>query len=506
MQNVLSRPSEQAPPREIYMWTGGFLLLAALWFLLLRGQFQLLAALVIGGSILAVFRSNKVTAALMTIAYLFAMGDVRRIVAMVAPQPEFDPLLLIGPGMAMLLALPTLFRLRLRDNLSKAMLALLIVMILEIVNPAQGGLAVGLSGAFFYIVPVLWFWVGRSLASPEVVERLLFRILVPLSIAAAVLGLCQTFIGFLPYQQAWINLATRSYTALYVGTSIRAFGFSVSASEYATLLLFGFLITAVTFLVYRRAWILALPLLTTALVLASGRGVIVRSVVALSVVWVLRKGQRLKPSILISMLVLGVLSLVAVSVIASRLAPSDESASRPGTAAQDALSHQLTGLGHPFDKRYSTAGIHTDMALSAFTRGLTNPLGQGLGSTTFAAHKLFANPSQGSSEVDLSDMFSALGIVGGTIYLLIAFFILKSAVNYVQTTSLRVGLAVLAIVIVNFGDWLVGGQYSTSDVLFFLFGALVYQQNQPLVPSASALTKPQTFVGGAPQIPRLRSG
>ena len=206
------------------------------------------------------------------------------------------------------------------------------------------------------------------------------------------------------------------------------------------------------------------------------------------------------------MLVLGVLSLVAVSVIASRLAPSDESASRPGTAAQDALSHQLTGLGHPFDKRYSTAGIHTDMALSAFTRGLTNPLGQGLGSTTFAAHKLFANPSQGSSEVDLSDMFSALGIVGGTIYLLIAFFILKSAVNYVQTTSLRVGLAVLAIVIVNFGDWLVGGQYSTSDVLFFLFGALVYQQNQPLVPSASALTKPQTFVGGAPQIPRLRSG
>ena len=91
------------------MWTGGFPPLAALWLLLLRGQFQMLAALVIGGSILAVYRRNKITAALMTITYLFAMGDVRRIVAMVAPQPEFDPLLLIGPGMAMLLALPTPF-------------------------------------------------------------------------------------------------------------------------------------------------------------------------------------------------------------------------------------------------------------------------------------------------------------------------------------------------------------------------------------------------------------
>ena len=154
-------------------------------------------------------------------------------------QPAQDLLLLVGPAMAFVLAFPLLLKVRLKDNLSKAMLFLLVVMALEIFNPKQGGLSVGLSGAIFYIAPVLWFWVGRHYGSPAVVEKLIYRVIFPLAFLAALLGFLQTFIGFLPYEQAWIDIAAKSYTALHLGGSIRAFGFSVSGTEYAVLLMFG---------------------------------------------------------------------------------------------------------------------------------------------------------------------------------------------------------------------------------------------------------------------------
>ena len=178
------------------------MLLGFLWILLIHNQLHLLAAVVIGGTIFSISRVDRPTAVLVTFAYLFLMGDLRRVISLAEPQPAFATMLLISPVMAAYLGLPQLFRVRLTDGLSKAMFALLVIMALEIVNPLQGGLSVGLSGAFFYIVPMLWFWAGRSLASPAVVEKLLYGVIVPLAVAAALLGLYQTFFGLLPFEQA----------------------------------------------------------------------------------------------------------------------------------------------------------------------------------------------------------------------------------------------------------------------------------------------------------------
>ena len=182
-------PMSRPVSRRVYLWTAGLLLTGVLWFLLLQSQFHLLMAIIITTSLLAISGSDKSVAIALTFAYLFSMGDLRRVITMVAPQPAFDPMLLVSPIMAALLALPLLLHLRLKENLSKAMFALLVIMSLEVVNPSQGGLAVGLSGAFFYIVPMLWFWVGRAFASPALVEQLLYRVVVPLATLAALLGL-----------------------------------------------------------------------------------------------------------------------------------------------------------------------------------------------------------------------------------------------------------------------------------------------------------------------------
>ena len=479
MRNAATYSTTRVVPAEVYLWSGGILLILALWFILLQGQFHLLAAIIIGSTLMALSVTNKPLAISLTFAYLFLMGDIRRLIAVIAPQPQYDPLLLIGPAMAMFLAVPFLFRLTLRDNLSKAMLALLAFMTLEIANPLQGGLAVGLSGAFFYIVPVLWFWIGRSLASPALIERVLYKVVLPLATVAAVLGLCQTFLGFLPFEQAWINSATRVYTSLYIGSSIRAFGFSVNAAEYATLLSFGILIIVAAAFARKRAFIILLPLLGGALLLESSRGFIVKSVFALSIAWIMRKGQKLKPSTIVRMAGLGAGSLIVLSLVASRLTPSSSPPSSHNTSAQEAMSHQLGGLGHPFDSKYSTAGTHASMISASLSRGLTHPLGFGLGYTTFAAEKISGGPSvEGSSEVDLSDMFTALGLIGGAVYLLVAFFVLQGAVRYVRIAPLKVSVPVLAMAFESFGGWLVGGQYSSSALLFLLFGALSYAPNQ----------------------------
>ena len=479
-RNVQAAIIDRGLPPELVLWLGAGTLLATLCFILTRGQFHLLVAIVILTALLSLSIVEKQLAVLFTFTYLFLMGDLRRLIATIAPQPAFDPLLLVGPIVTLTLAVPFLSRLTLKDPLSKAMLALLVIMTLEIANPIQGGLAVGLSGAFFYIVPVLWFWIGRGLASTGLVEKLLYTSVLPLAVLASILGLWQTLVGFLPFENAWIHSATRVYTSLYIGSSIRAFGFSVNAGEYATLLSFGLLILVGAAFAGTRAWLLLIPLLGSALVLESSRGIIVKSVFALSVIWVMRKGNKVKPSTLVAMVLFGVLSLAALSFFASKLSPTSDERPERATGAEEAISHQVGGLAHPFDSRYSTAGTHVTAVSSSLLRGLTHPLGFGLGYTTFAAEKISGQgeSGQGSSEIDLSDMFTAIGLVGGLIYLAVAFLVLQYSVRYVRTAPLRISLPILAIVLESSGGWLVGGQYSSSALVFFLFGALAHGRQE----------------------------
>ena len=455
-----------------------------LWFLLIGGQLNLICALMIGSVLVLALSKDVVSAALLTLIYLHVLGDVRRLIDVATGVPELDLLLLVGPCMALLLAAPILLKLRVHDALSKAMLILTVLMAFEVINPAQGGLAVGISGALFYLVPVLWFWIGRGIGSPAVIERLLYRVLLPLAVCAALLGLWQTLVGFFPYEQAWIDATLKNYMALSLGGTTRAFGFSVSAAEYATLLEIGAAGAAAAFFTRRRIWALAFPLLVTAMLLASGRTVVVKLVLALAVTWALRKKQAMSPGSMIRIGALLVAGLVGVSYVASMWAPSAQPASA-GSATQESLAHLSGGLAHPFDERYSTVGIHQGMFLSAIGSSFTAPLGHGLGATTGAATKFTGSSDQFSSEIDFSDMFIIMGPVGGVVYLFVFGAAMRSAMLYLQRTKLAVGLAVIAILVAVLGAWLISGQYSTSALVFFLIGATNYAEAQrPFTPDA----------------------
>jgi hypothetical protein len=460
----------------LWMWLGGGLLLIVLWGMLIADQVNLLCAVVIAIPLLLLAVCDKESAVLWTLVYLILLGDIRRIVAQIAAPSTFDPLLLIAPAVTTVLVVPLLFSLKLKEPLSKAVLGLLVVMGLEVLNPKQGSLNIGLSGAFFYMIPVMWFWIGRSLGSVALVETIIFRVVLPLGIGAGILGLCQGFIGFLPYQQAWIAAVGRTYTSLYVGSSVRPFGFSVSAAEYATLLEYSIALVVAAYFASRRLWMAAVPILATSLLLSGGRGLTIKLVVVLCVLWIVRKGSRLNTAKLVGMGVGGGLALVSLSLIAGYFAGSADAVQRGGSAAQDALAHQLGGLAHPFDKKYSSAGLHSNMVTTGFLEGLTSPLGHGLGSTTFAAQKFGTDSDGGSSELDFSDMFISLGLGGGLLYLGVAVFGIRAALRYFRETRLSAGLPVLAIVLATLGGWLIDGQYSTCSLVFFILGSVVHEK------------------------------
>jgi len=191
----------------VLMWLGGGLLLTVLWGLLIIGQLNLLIALILAIPLLLLSVHNKQLAIVCAFGYLILLGDIRRIVAVIAAPAAFDPLLLIVPAVTLVLVAPLLFGLRLSEPLSKAVLGLLFIMLLEIFNPQQGGIGVGLSGVFFYVFPVSWFWIGRSYGSVQLLETLIYKIVLPLALFAGLLGLAQNFIGFLPYQKAWLDTA-----------------------------------------------------------------------------------------------------------------------------------------------------------------------------------------------------------------------------------------------------------------------------------------------------------
>jgi hypothetical protein len=201
---------------------------------------------------------------------------------------------------------------------------------------------------------------------------------------------------------------------------------------------------------------------------------VVRIIFTLAFIWAFRKGQKLGTGTLLRILFFAFLGAVLVAFVASHFVATGSGSSSKNSTVKDALAHQAGGLAHPLDPRYSTAGIHGGMIWSGLLEGFTYPIGHGLGATTEAAAKFGGDPNEGSSEIDFSDMFISLGVIGGLLYLYVVVDALRKLLQYLQAVPRTVSLPLAAILVSSVGSWLIGGQYSTSSVILFLVGALFY--------------------------------
>ncbi|MBA2792930.1 MAG: hypothetical protein H0U32_02920, partial [Thermoleophilaceae bacterium] len=218
-------------------------------------------------------------AAAATLLWLPFMALIRRLLIADVGWTQNDPLLLVGPVVAVFLCY-RLFVLEKRrlapDRLSKLVLLLLVIAFLGVFNPfGAGGLLGGLTGLMFVGTPLLWFLIGREIADRRTVTQLMYAVVV-ISVGIAAYGIFQTEIGPTPqWDVDWYEIT--GYAGLGTGiadsTQLRPWGTFSSSSEYSGYLGLAFVFSLAMLYHRRPAAAIAMPVLVGAVFLAGGRSV-----------------------------------------------------------------------------------------------------------------------------------------------------------------------------------------------------------------------------------------
>ncbi len=452
---------------DIFVWLIGFCFLIPALYLFLHGQMRIVIALMCLGALIMSWLLSQTIGIIVVFSYLMVLGDLRRIVDELSPSyGGFDLLLVVGPVFAIYLAVPLLLRLKVDDNLSKSVLALMAMMFLEIFNPNQGSILVGITGALFYIIPILWFWIARAYATDQMMFLLFYRVFLPIGVLDGMLGIAQVYVGFFPWEKEWaVKLGTQY---LFSAGHMRSFGFSTGASEFATTLLIASVCVMAALFAGRRAYVLLLPLLLAASLLSSSRGLIVKLLFGMAVLWAVRsKEGRLWIPRFIFAIALG----VAFVMYSASSAEANDQASftKNKSTAQMATAHVTQGLADPSN---STAGVHWQIFVAGIVRGFTNPAGTGIGAVTLAAGKFSSGGVNHSSEIDISDVFTTLGFIGGFLYLYVIYAVFRTTFVYIREGAPMLSFAYVGLFAALIGAWLALGQYSIAPFVWFCIGAL----------------------------------
>ena len=255
----LGRVSSAAGPVVAALVTAGAAAAAGAGAATAPDALRLLFAAGFAATLVALALARPRVAVVATMAFLIALAFLRRVLIADAGWSTYDPLLLVGPVVAVVLCVQ-LFVLHRRplapDRLSKVVLFVFALTLVQVLNPSGGGLAAGLGGFLFVGVPLLWFFIGRELASDVMTSRVLTLVLVS-GVVAAAYGLVQIDVGFPSWDVNW--LLASGYESLNVGSKVRAFAMFSSFVEYA-LFLGSALVVGFAFVLRGRAYaILALP-------------------------------------------------------------------------------------------------------------------------------------------------------------------------------------------------------------------------------------------------------
>jgi hypothetical protein len=409
--------------------------------------------------------ASRTSAIVTTLTYLIFIGDYRRYAGFLQGYPASDPLLLVAPVAAFFLSALVFLdgKARRMSTLGALIGMFALLMTAEIFNPEQGGVAVGFAGALFYIVPMLWFWVGRAYGTPTLVDQLLRRLIVPAAVCTALLGIYQAFYGLLPFEAAWAKSKGESFGALYVSLSVRPLGFFTSPAEHVRFLLIASVITLAYWLRGRSLLILILPLLFAALFLGSSRGPIVMFALTGVVLWsVLARSSALwVPRATVAAVIAG--AALGAGLLGLQQLHLD-------SRIEALVTHQVEGLLNPTDTEKSTAVGHVALAAEGLMGGVTSPAGKGLGATTIGASKYGSGAY--SAEVDLANMFYSLGILGGMLYLAVIIAAIAAAISLWRARRNAVELATLGMCLCTLSAWLLGGEYAVDAIMWFVLGAV----------------------------------
>jgi hypothetical protein len=433
--------------------------------LITAGLRTLLTVMTVVAVMAVAVRYRKLVAGL-TLAVLPFLGLIRRLLIPVSGWPPYDPLLLIAPVVVLTLVFLSWWGRTLSWNatpLSRSLTFFVAWMAVEMVNPV-GGVLGNIAGGIYIVVPLLWFYVGRVYADRVWLRETLVYVLVSCVLIGSY-GLYQTFVGFPPWDAAWLQLG--GYTALHVGGVIRAFGTLPSSAEYGSCMAIG-MVVSFALLVrggpsvrhWRPLLVSAFAITGLALILESQRGALVDALIACIVLW----SATGTTSRAVRSRWLG--AIATAGAVYLLFAPSLQHLSVGGRFS-GLVTHETSFFADPLG-RNSTLPGHLRLVLEGITNGVRWPLGYGPGAVSIGG-KLGVGTAAGGTEFDLSNAFTAGGVIGGLLFLPLwvrAWFQLSASVGGRDWAM----AAVLGIAVAAFGNWLNGGQYFVSALVWLLLG------------------------------------
>ncbi|MBB6050468.1 O-antigen ligase family protein [Armatimonas rosea] len=395
------------------------------------------------------------------LVYLADMGWIRRALIPSTGYISNDPITLISTFVSLLyfLRLVVLRKIPINTAISKTLLPLVIIMFLEVVNPLQGGIAVGLSGLIFRLGPLLWYYVGKMRGSRQMAS-LLFFVMVLVSVFEIIIGNRQWFGGFSEVEKFWI--ASGGGTQSAGKGYFRPFGTFLSFSEYVVVIVIGAGLCWVSFLQKKYIYIVPFIALFVTLFVSSSRGGMVSIFLVMVVMWAIQgKNYRAWLPRLAFAVVVALWGITFGLERVKEVEVDDKT--------QILVNHQIKGLSDPLGKD-STGGLHVGLITSGILQGFRVPTGIGLGAGTLGASKFGAGG--GSSETDVSDMFASLGFIGGILYVVLCIRIFIGISKYWHDSRDVLALSTLALMTACNGRWSSGGHYAQSMFFWLIIGTM----------------------------------
>lgn len=345
-------------------------------------------------------------------------GILRRAEYLLVDYSTQDPIHLLTP-IVTVLAMATLLRkerlsIFVATPLARSVSMLALVCFLEIFNPLQGGVLVGLSGALFLLIPIAWFYFGQT-ANEQFMRRAM-TLIVFVGIIASLHGVYQMMVGYPAFEQYWID-HTDLYAAIAVGHVRRALATFSSAEEwgryveFGAIIAFGFAAGAKNMRA-RFGWLICGFLSIGAMLLTGQRTAIFGTI--LGVVTLILLGAR---SISNGLARVALLLIPAVLVVAFVKAPTeddvwDKSDNETVTAL---LSHTQRGTLKPAGE--DSLAIRFEIWGDLLTKVIPyRPLGAGLGAGSLAEARFAKAEEMPPIDNAILVMAVACGIPGALLF------------------------------------------------------------------------------------------
>ena len=410
-------------------------------------------------------------------------GFLRRAQYLFVPYSQSEPIHMLTPVVTLIAFLLLLQRQKFEmfraTPLGGTVSLLAAIYFVQIFNPLQGGLFVGLTGALFFLVPVTWFYFGQS-ANADFAPRVL-RLTVILGLAASFYGIYQMVFGYPAFEQYWID-NTDLYSSIEVNKIKRALATFNSAEEWGRYVQLG-CVAAFGFGVvrsegYKRLfWFASGFALIFMLALTGQRSAVFGLFLSLAVLFLTGAANFRAAVTRTGFLVVPLILVFAVSTFMD----VEEGYDTDGESVNTMLTHTTKGTVKPAEEGSLYARFETWERI--ITRDLPkNPFGNGLGADGLAATRETNNTDDPTDNHFLTVALSA-GVPAALLLiwilirsLILSFRLLRNSEHGSYEHSLwRIAIALIASFILNniFGTtftiysvapicWLVIGWISSS--------------------------------------------